>query len=82
MTEVAVKLGTGGRLVIPGDFREAMGLAPGDTVLLVLEPDGLRVLTAEQAVARAQALVRRYLAPGRDLALELIQQRREEADAP
>ena len=82
MTEVAVRLGSGGRLVIPGGLREAMGLAPGDTVLLVLEPDGLRVLTAEQAVARAQALVRRYLAPGRDLALELIQQRREEADAP
>ena len=82
MTEVAVKLGTGGRLVIPGGMREAMGLAAGDTLLLVLEPDGLRVLTAGQAVARAQALVRRYLAPGRDLALELIQQRREEADAP
>lgn len=82
MTEVAVRLGSGGRLVIPGDFREAMGLAPGDTVLLVLEADGLRVLTAEQAVARAQALVRQYLAPGRDLAGELIHERREEPDAP
>lgn len=81
MPEVAVKVGTGGRLVIPGDFRAAMGVGPGDVVILVLEPDGLRVLTPTQAVARAQALVRRFVPAGRDLGLELVQERREEVDA-
>ena len=82
MSEVAVKLGSGGRLVIPGGFRAAMGLVPGDVVILVLEPDGLRVLTPEQAVARAQALVRRFVPAHRELARELIQERGEDVDAP
>jgi len=80
VSEVAVKLGTGGRLVIPGEFRAALGIVPGDTVILVLEPDGLRLFTPEQAVARAQALVRRYVAADRCLSDELIAERREEAD--
>lgn len=81
MSEVAVKLGTGGRLVIPGEFRAAMGIAPGDVLILVLEPDGLRLLTPRQAVARAQALVRRHVAEGRHLADELVAERREDIDA-
>ncbi len=81
MSEVAVKLGTGGRLVIPGEFRAAMGVAPGDVVILVLEPDGLRLLTPQQAVARAQALVRRHVSGDRHLADELVAERREEVDA-
>lgn len=81
MSEVAVKLGTGGRLVIPGEFRTAMGIAPGDVVLMVLEPDGLRLMTPQQAVARAQALVQRYVAGDRHLADELLDERREEVDA-
>jgi bifunctional DNA-binding transcriptional regulator/antitoxin component of YhaV-PrlF toxin-antitoxin module len=81
MPEVAVKLGTGGRLVIPGEFRAAMGIAPGDVVLMVLEADGLRLLTPQQAVARAQTLVRRYVAKDRRLVDELLAERREEIDA-
>lgn len=81
MSEVAVKLGSGGRLVIPGDFRAAMGIAPGDVVILVLEPDGLRVFTPKQAVARAQALVRLYVPADRSLADELLVERRDDADA-
>jgi bifunctional DNA-binding transcriptional regulator/antitoxin component of YhaV-PrlF toxin-antitoxin module len=81
VSDVAVKLGTGGRLVIPGEFRAAMGIAPGDVVIMVLEPDGLRLLTPQQAVARAQALVRRHVASDRRLADELIAERREEVDA-
>jgi bifunctional DNA-binding transcriptional regulator/antitoxin component of YhaV-PrlF toxin-antitoxin module len=81
MSEVAVKLGTGGRLVIPGEFRAAMGIAPGDVVIMVLEPDGLRLLTPQQAVARAQALVRQHVASDRRLADELLAERREEVDA-
>lgn len=81
MTEVAVKLGTGGRLVIPGEFRAAMGMVPGDVVIMVLEPDGLRLLTPQQAVARAQDLVRRHVAKDRRLVDELLAERREEIDA-
>jgi bifunctional DNA-binding transcriptional regulator/antitoxin component of YhaV-PrlF toxin-antitoxin module len=60
-------------------MRRAVGLAPGDEVVIVLDDQGLRILTVEQAVARAQALVRRYVPPGRPLSQELIEDRRVEA---
>jgi len=57
-----------------------MGLRPGDEVVLVLEEDGLHVLTAEQAIRRAQARVRRHVPAGRRLSDELIADRRTEAE--
>jgi AbrB family looped-hinge helix DNA binding protein len=78
---MAVKVGAGGRLVIPGEYRAALGIAPGDVVVLVLERDGLRLLTPGQAVRRAQDLVSKYVGPERSLSDELIAERREEADA-
>ncbi len=81
MTEVAVKVGDGGRVVIPREFRAALGIAPGDTLILIMEPGGLRVLTPAQAVARAQALVRKHVPADRSLSDELIAERREEHDA-
>ena len=69
----------GGRLVIPSAYRKALGLKPGDEVLLSLEDGEIRVVSTRQAVARAQALVRRYIPKGRKLSDELIKDRREEA---
>jgi hypothetical protein len=45
----------------------------------VLDEEGLRLYTPAQAVARVQALVRRYVPEGRNLSAELISERREEA---
>jgi AbrB family looped-hinge helix DNA binding protein len=78
MTEVAVKLGAGGRLVIPGELRAALGIEPGNTLILVLEDDGLRLLTPRQAVARAQAIVGRCVPASVSLVDELIRERHEE----
>jgi len=69
----------GGRLVIPAAYRKALGLKPGDEVLLVLEDGEIRVVSTRQAIARAQTLLRRYVPEGRSLSEELIQERREEA---
>lgn len=69
----------GGRLVIPAAYRKALGLKPGDEVLLVLEEGEIRVVSMRQAIARAQTLLRRYVPEGRSLSEELIQERREEA---
>jgi AbrB family looped-hinge helix DNA binding protein len=77
--EVRARLGSGGRLVIPSEYRRALGVAPGDEVILVLEEGAVRVLTPREAVRRAQSLVRRYVAAGARLADELIQDRRREA---
>jgi antitoxin PrlF len=68
----------GGRLVIPSAFRKALGLKPGDEVLLILEEGEIRIISARQAVIRAQSLVRRYIPQDRSLSGELIRERREE----
>ncbi len=69
----------GGRLVIPAKYRKALGIKPGDEVLLSLEDGEIRVVSMRQAVARAQNLVRCYIPKGRSLSGELIKERREEA---
>ncbi len=69
----------GGRLVIPAAYRKALGIKPGDEVLLTLEDGEIRVVSTRQAVARAQTLLRRYIPKGRSLSEELIKERREEA---
>jgi len=76
-TEVA-RLGKSGRLVIPAAYRRELGLAAGDEVILRLDEEGLHVSTPAQAIARAQACVKGLAAEGRDLAAELVAERRRE----
>ncbi len=79
MSDVKTRVGAGGRIVIPAEYRKALGLKPGDEVVLVLEDGEVRLLTPKQTIQRAQALVRRYVPEGRALVEELLQERREEA---
>ena len=74
-----VVIGDGGRLVIPASYRQALGVGEGDEVFLQMEEAGLRILTPDQAVRRAQMLLRRYVSAGRSLADEIIAERRQEA---
>jgi AbrB family looped-hinge helix DNA binding protein len=77
-TETRARLNENGRLVIPAAFRKALGINPGDEVVLRLEDDELRITTLKHRIARAQRLVRKYVKPGVSLADELIAERREE----
>lgn len=70
-----------GRLVIPANMRKAVGLKPGDKVILVAGDDGLRVLTVEQAVREVRQWVRTFVPPERSLVDELLQERRQEAES-
>ena len=79
MTRVRTKIAEGGRIVIPAEFRRALGLDVGDEVILDLGEGQLTVLTPQQAVKRAQELVRRYVPEKRRLADELIEERRAES---
>ncbi|MBM3546610.1 MAG: AbrB/MazE/SpoVT family DNA-binding domain-containing protein [Alphaproteobacteria bacterium] len=74
------RLNEQGRVVIPAECREAAGLKPGDDVLIEVVGDGeLRLRTKRQAIRRAQEIVARSLSTKRDLASELIEERRKEA---
>jgi antitoxin PrlF len=78
MMEFKTKLAEGGRIVIPAEYRQALGLHVGDELILRLEDGEVRIFTAHQAIKRAQELVRRYIPQNRSLADELINERRRE----
>ena len=79
MRAVTVKLDKNGRLVLPIQFRRALGFEPGDELILSLDQGELRIFTRGEAVKRAQELVRRYIPSDRSLVDELIQERRAES---
>ena len=73
------RLGKSGRLVIPVELRRALGVEAGDEIILRLDNEGLHLSTPAQALARAQAFVKSLGVEGRDLAAELVDERRREA---
>jgi AbrB family looped-hinge helix DNA binding protein len=77
--EARLRINENGRIVIPASFRKALGINPGDEVLLRLEDDELRITTMKHRIARAQRHVRKYVKPGVSLVDELIAERREAA---
>jgi len=79
MVESNTKIGQSGRVVILTEYRRKTSLEAGNEVIMHLDEDGLHLYTPAQAMARAQALVRRYIPEGRSLSEELVSKRREEA---
>lgn len=80
MKSQAVKIIDGGKLIIPAAFRRSLGFDTGDTVVVELDEDGLRVRSLSSAVRRAQQIVREFATDEVDLADELIAERRIEAE--
>ena len=78
-TETRLRINENGRVVIPASFRKALGINPGDEVILSLEEDELRITTMKRRIERAQRHVRKYVKPGVSLVDELIAERREAA---
>ncbi len=75
-----------GRLVVPAQFRAALGFQTRQKVVLTLEGDTIRITTVsaavDAAVARAQALARKYdekLGRTGSAVDEFIAERRREA---
>ncbi len=80
MIDVRTKLAEGGRIVIPVEYRQALGLHVGDEVILHLEDGEVRIFTPQQAIKRAQELVRRYVPEERLLSDELLDERKMERE--
>jgi len=78
MQQIKTKVAEGGRIVIPAEYRQALGLQVGDEVILRLENGTLRIFTPRQAIKYAQELLRPYLPAERLLSDELIAERRLE----
>ncbi|MBE9216000.1 AbrB/MazE/SpoVT family DNA-binding domain-containing protein [Plectonema cf. radiosum LEGE 06105] len=78
MQTIKTKISEGGRVVIPSEYRKQLGLEVGDEVIIQLVDGEMRIFTLEQAVKRAQEIVRRYIPEGRSLSDELLEERRQE----
>lgn len=78
-TEVRLKVNENGRVVIPVEFRRALGVDAGDEVILTWKDDEIRITTMQQRIERAQRRARQYVKPGISLVDELIAERREAA---
>jgi AbrB family looped-hinge helix DNA binding protein len=79
MARVMTKIGEGGRVVIPAEYRKALEMEVGDMVILLLEEGAIRLLTPHESIRRAQAAIRSYIPEGSNLADELIAERRRES---
>jgi AbrB family looped-hinge helix DNA binding protein len=78
-TETRMRINENGRVVIPASFRKALGINPGDEILLRLEDDELRISTMKSRIERARRQVRKHVGRSVSLVDELIAERREAA---
>lgn len=78
-TKVRLRVNENGRVVIPAQFRQALGIRAGDEVILSWKDDEIRITTMKRRIERAQRNVRKYVKPGVSLVDELIADRRREA---
>ncbi len=72
------KINENGRIVIPAELRQRMGVHPGDPVVLTVSGGVLRIESYRSVIQKIQESVRQHVPDGRSLADELIAERREE----
>ncbi len=65
---------------MPARFRQVLGLAEGDEVLMRCEDGEVTLYTRAEAIRRAQALVRRYAKGGKSSVDDFLDERRREAE--
>ena len=74
------KIVSGGRLIVPAEFRRLMGLSDGDTVVMEIKGDELHVRPLRAALRRVQERLKSYAIEGKSISDELIADRRAAAD--
>ena len=75
---IQMKVSDGGRVVIPVEIRQSMGLKEGDMVLWEVRDDVAILTTRLAQLRQAQALVRQFVPQAVSLTDELIAERRSE----
>ncbi len=68
----------GGAVVVPDDYRRALGLDDGDALVMEIHGEELRIRPALSALQRVQERLKPYRIPGRLASDELIADRRAE----
>ena len=73
------RMGRDGEVALPESFRQALGIKPGDRIVLELVGPEVRILSFRENVRRLQEELRARIPGDRSLADELIAERRAEA---
>lgn len=74
-----VRVASGGRIVIPAEIRQELGVQEGEELLITRDELGFRITTYQEAIRRAQVLFAQIKSEGGSVADELLRERREEA---
>jgi AbrB family looped-hinge helix DNA binding protein len=75
-----VAMAPNGRLVIPANVRSELGMQDGGNFIVHVQNGQIRLEPIRAAVARAQAIVRRYVPETASLVADLTEERRREAE--
>lgn len=79
MKTYEVPMQESGRVILPSELRQALGLQKGDRVLIEADGDSIVLTTARLRRRRAQALVARHIAPGGGVVDEFLAEKRADA---
>ena len=73
-----IRVDSSGRIRLPLELKEKLGVSNGDCVVVVEHEDEIRLETAAQALARAQEYFSSFIPEGVSLVDELLEERRAE----
>ena len=80
MSELTVSVAENGRVVLPLALRRRLNVIRGGTVVIREEEGRLLLESVDDAIGRAQALVRRFAPDATGVVDELLDERRDEAE--
>ena len=72
----SLKLGEGGRVVIPAAMRVEMGVKPGDTLIANIEDGALKLVSRRTALRQVQDRAAKYKKPGENVVEAFLSERR------
>jgi AbrB family looped-hinge helix DNA binding protein len=77
--QATLRVADGGRIVIPAEVRQRLGMEVGTDLVLKVEDDHATLMNAKSARRKARERVRRHIGPRVSLSKELMAQRKVEA---
>lgn len=67
-----------GRILIPASLRKELNYKKGDTFVLRVINNELRIISLENAIKEIQGFMKQYIKPGTSMVDEFLEMRRQE----
>lgn len=80
MTVLHTRMSKEGRVLIPAELRNALGLQAEEPLRVYVVDGELRIVSRREGIRKAQAIVAKYKQPGVSVVDEFIAERRAEAE--